>query len=468
MNDEAVKTGLWSRSSRILGMAAKVAGHEVRHGVRKRLASSADKLAGAELRTRIAQAKIITENLSELKGAVMKAGQLLSIDASDILPEEATEILSKLQGKADPVDFSLLYEVLLDDLGHERLGRLEGLNPEAAASASIGQVHRASIRGQPVAVKIQYPGIAKSIDSDMKMMGKLADSWLTLTRSRIDIEETLEEMRLILHLEADYVRERVHLEEYRERLGDDRRFVVPKTYAELCGERVLTMSWEDGHALKDWIAAGPSREQRVAFARAVLDLFCKEFFEWGFVQTDPNHGNFLVRDDGRIVLLDFGATLRYDETFRRDYVELLKIIASKDVNATVQAGIEFGIFDPREPELPRRLFAEMLFSSMQPFEAQMQPFEFRDDAYAARSREIATRFTRSLEFSPPPRKLLFLHRKLGGIFQLLRRLNVTLDLQPYWAKMVEDPCARADVQPLLRGRRLAHARSAAAAATTGA
>ena len=171
-------------------------------------------------------------------------------------------------------------------------------------------------------------------------------------------------------------------------------------------------------------------------ARAILDLYCREFFSWGLVQTDPNHGNFLMRDDGRIVLLDFGATLEYDAQFRAEYVHLLRTVETKDVGATVQAGIDFRILDPREPEEPRRLFAEMLFNAMEPFEPGAQPFVFRDQGYAERARDIGRRFTRSLKFSPPPKKLIFLHRKLGGIFHLLRRLDVQLDLYPYWMRMV--------------------------------
>ena len=436
MSSSGIKSGIWSRSSRLLGMAAKVARHEMGHGLRKRFIASAEKLAGDELKTRIAQAKVLTENLSQLKGAAMKVGQLLSIDGGELLPEEATAVLSKLQGEAEPVSFDVMHRVLLEDLGEDRIGALQQLQPMAAASASIGQVHRAHIGGAPVAVKIQYPGIAESIDSDIKMLETLADSWLTLTRSRIDVEETFEEMRLLLHHEADYERERRLLEAYRMRLSDDDRFVVPATHPDHCSKRVLTMSWENGVALKDWMAANPAPAERRRFAEAILALYCGEFFEWGLVQTDPNHGNFLMRSDGRIVLLDFGATLEYDAQFRDEYRHLLRMIATKDAAATVQAGIDFGILDPREPAEPRQLFAEMLFSAMEPFEPHMQPFVFRDPDYAARARDVGTRFTRSLKYSPPPRKLLFLHRKLGGVFQLLRKLDVELDLAPYWLRMV--------------------------------
>jgi len=418
-------------------MAAKVASQEMRQRMRTKLTSSADKLASSELATRIAQAKVITQNLGELKGAAMKAGQLLSIDASEFLPEEATEILAKLQGMADPVDFEHLEEVLLEDLGEDGLTRLEGLEREAAAAASIGQVHRAHHAGERVAVKIQYPGIADSIDADVKMLQKLADSLTVLSRSKVEMAELFEEMRQILHLEADYRRELQNLQQYRELLEGDDRFIVPRAFPEVSGRRVLTMSWEDGTALKDWIASAPAQADREDFGRAILDLYCREFYRWGFVQTDPNHGNYLYREDTKqIVLLDFGATLRFPPEFRTRYVELLQVIGTRDRTDIIQDGIDFGLLDPREPDVAKENYADMMLCALEPFEASRQPFRFRDADYHERAREIGARFTRSLVYSPPPRQIIFLHRKLGGIFQLLKRLDLTLDLAPYWEQMV--------------------------------
>jgi len=426
-----------SRSSRLIGMAAKVASQEMRQRMRGKLTSSADKLASSELATRIAQARVITENLGELKGAAMKAGQLLSIDASEVLPPEATDILAKLQGMADPVAFEHLEAVLLEDLGEERLARLEGLEREAAAAASIGQVHRALLDGEPVAVKVQYPGIADSIDADVKMLEKLADTFTVLARSKIEVAELFEEMRHILHLEADYRRELENLLHYRRLLEDDDRFVVPRGFPDTSGRRVLTMSWERGTPLKDWIAAEPPHHEREAFGQAILDLYCREFYRWGFVQTDPNHGNYLYREDTKqIVLLDFGATLRFPADFRDRYVELLQIIATRERAAIIQSGIDFGLLDPREPQEARDNYADMMLCALEPFEPERQPFRFRDGDYHARARDIGSRFTRSLVYSPPPRQIIFLHRKLGGIFQLLKRLDLTLDLVPYWEQMV--------------------------------
>ncbi len=419
-------TSVLSRSSKLLKTAARVAGQE-----------AAGRLSGVErVARRIEQARAVTEQLRHLKGAVMKAGQLLSIDAGDFLPPEAVEILGTLQDDAEPVEFEVVESVLVDAFGADWRDHFEHFEETSFAAASIGQVHRARVNGAPVVVKVQYPGVAESIDADLAMLARLANSWLTVTRKKIDLTTLFDELSRILHREADYVIERENLERYAAMVANDDRFVVPRAYPELSTERVLTMSFEQGAPVREWMKRSPSFERRIDFARAMLDLYCVEFFEHGFVQTDPNPANFLVREDGKIVLLDFGAALEYDATFRERYVALLKSLATRDPQRTVDEALTFGLLDEREKEATMLAFVEMLESAVEPFASGLQPFEFADADYLARAQEISARFTRALEYSPPPRQLLFLHRKLGGLFNLLKRMEVRLDLAPYWDRMV--------------------------------
>ena len=428
-NGKKLAPSVLARSARLLRTAVRVAGHE-----------ASGRIQGSEtLRVRVAQARAVTQQLRQLKGAVMKAGQLLSIDASDFLPPEAIEILSTLQGEAEPVPFGVIKKVLREELGDGRVARLSDLESAPVAAASIGQVHRAHVEGAPVAVKVQYPGVAQAIDSDLAMLERLARGWLSVTRRRIDVGALLKELSEILHMEADYLQERENLDAYRRMVAVDPRFVVPDTYADLTTSRVLTMSFEDGMPVRAWIDGRPNPAACSAFARALLDLYCLEFFENGFVQTDPNPANFLVRADGRFVLLDFGATLRYDASYREQYVALLRAIAAGDEGLVVERAISFEILDPREGADARRLFFELLSNAVEPFAPKSQPFQFRDRDYLRRSHEVSAKFTRALEFSPPPRRLLFLHRKLGGLFSLLKRLDVRMDLGPYWDRMVAAP-----------------------------
>lgn len=426
---------VWRRSKSLLGVAAGVVGHELKHQVSSRF-SAREKQAVAELKTRIEQAKVMAAGFGRLKGAFMKAGQLISIDASDVLPPEAIEILSKLQGQAEAVDFSIMHGVLERELG-EKLSLITELDEVAVASASIGQVYRARAFDAPVAIKVQYPGISESIDLDIDFLEKLGNGWLTVSRSKIDASGTFEELRSILKLEADYGRERHYLEKFGQLLAEDARFDVPRSVPELCTARVLTMSWAVGVPLSEWLKSARPLSARTRLARAVLDLYCLEFFRWGVVQTDPNFGNFLIRDEARqIVLLDFGASIEYELEFRVGYVELLRAVATGDRARIADHGVSFGLIDARESPETRDSFIDMLLNAAEPFERRAQPFVFRNADYAVRSSQIVRRFVTSLEFSPPPRRLIFLHRKLGGLFQLLRRLDVTLDLSPYWEQML--------------------------------
>ena len=439
-----MKTNLRSRSLQLLGLAAKVGSRELTQNIKDKFSGAVDEVTSGRLKTRIEQAKLIAEHLSQLKGAAMKAGQLLSLDAADYFPPEAVEVLSKLQGKADPVDWDLIREVLVEDLGEGKIADFKGLSIVPAASASIGQVHRAKLNGRDVAIKIQYPGIVDSIDSDLKILKTLAQSLLIVTGRRINLDETFDELRLVLHQEANYVLERKHMMEYRELMASEQGFIVPQAIEEYSSKRVLTMTWEEGFTLQEWLKTNPPLEQRNLIGKKLLDLYCREFFDWGFVQTDPNYGNFLIRPPAKgqppqslqLIVLDFGATLRYSPEYRRGYVNLLKEIGSRDPAAIVKASLDFGLISELESEESRRLLAEMMISSLEPFSRENQPFEFKNLEYVKKQRALTQAFTQSLKHSPPPKKILFLHRKLGGIFYFLKKLEVQIDVSPYWDQMV--------------------------------
>ena len=380
---------------------------------------------------------MIAENLSQLKGAAMKAGQLLSLDASDYFPPEAVEILSKLQGKAEPVEWSLLREVLVEELGEAKIATFEALSETAAASASIGQVHKGRYQGRNVAVKIQYPGVSDSIESDLKILRTMAQSFVSLSGRKMDLKELFEELTVVLKQEADYELELKNMSLFRELIAPAPEFIVPEPIPEMSGKRVLTMSWENGFNVNDWLKLNPPMHEREQIARMVLDLYCKEFFEWGLVQTDPNYANYIVQTKPlKLVLLDFGAALHYTQEFRSEYVGLLRALASLDRQRIMRTFTEFGLIDERESDEAKENFHELLTWSLEPFQPDRQPFRFRDDDYARRAREIGQKFSQSLKYSAPPKKILFLHRKLGGIFQLLKKMDVQLDVTPYWNRMV--------------------------------
>ncbi|MES1185706.1 MAG: AarF/ABC1/UbiB kinase family protein, partial [Myxococcales bacterium] len=336
----------WSRSKAVLGLVAGLSSQELRHRVRVGLSGSLEKLQASELTARIEQARLMVDSLGRLKGALMKAGQLLSIDASDVLPPEALAILGQLQAGAEPVEFETMRGVLVQELGPDWEKAFDSFDTRPAASASIGQVHRAATEGTSVAVKIQYPAVRESIDSDLDVLQKLANGWLAVSRSKIDLGGVFEELRSILHREADYGHELASQLRFAKLVEHDPHFVVPRSFPRLSTTRVHTMTWEEGQPLGQWLQEAPPRADRLWLAQLLLELYCSEFFRWGLVQTDPNFGNFLVRSNTRqLVLLDFGATLEFEPDFRRGYVQLLGAVASGDAGRIGDEGVEFGLID---------------------------------------------------------------------------------------------------------------------------
>ena len=435
-----MKTGLRGRSMKLFGLAAKISGHEIAQNLKDQFVRGVEDVTSGRLKTRLEQAKLIADQLSQLKGAAMKAGQLLSLDAADFFPAEAVEILSKLQGKAEPMDWSIVREVLSEDLGEEKIADFKGLSIVPAASASIGQVHRAKLNGQDVAIKIQYPGIADSIDSDLKILKTLAQTLFSISGRRgINLDEAFEELKLVLHQEANYELERAHMKRYRSLIQSLPGYIVPEAIDAYSSKRVLTMTWEDGVNLNDWLKTSPTLEARNIVGRKLLDLYCHEFFDWGFVQTDPNYGNFLIKPSTLdLIVLDFGATLSYTPEFRQGYVNLLRQIGTRDAAGIIQASIDFDLISDKEGPEARDLLAQMMISSLEPFSKENQPFDFKNLDYVRRQRALTQAFTQSLKHSPPPKRILFLHRKLGGIFSFLKKLEAEIDVSPYWAQMVEE------------------------------
>ena len=424
-------SGLFSRSKELLGLAAKLSAQELS----KRVGNDTPLKS---LSLQMAQAAELVQSLGRLKGAAMKVGQLISVEGRDFFPPEVLDVLSKLQDSAPPMSFEDVQRQLQTELGPEKFSQIEGLEPQALAAASIGQVHRARWKGEDIVFKIQYPGVSASIDTDLILLKNLARGALALSpRRNIPMDDLFDEIASLLKQEVDYTQELALLTEYRETLGHHPEFVFPKPIPELSSSQVLAMSFEGGLKIQEFLRTNPSSESRNDFGNKILNLYALEFFEHGFVQTDANFGNFLLRPEtGQLVCLDFGATRRYSPEFRRDYRQLLKLVRDSNKNQTIQHCVQMGLISELEEAACKDAFFWMLRRSTEPFEAHRQPFVFEDRNYAREVRESAFAFTKLVRHSPPPHQLIFLHRKLGGVFNMLKTLGAKIDLTPYWHRLI--------------------------------
>lgn len=428
----APPTSIFSRATTLIGMATKVAVKEVGSRIAERATES-------KLVARIEQAQEVVEALSKLRGAAMKAGQLLSIEGRDFLPPEVLKVLSRLQDSSASMDTKTVHRILKKELGADKFSELEDLTDDPVASASIGQVHRARIGKDLVAIKVQFPGVARSIDSDIAVLSRLTRAMTKVAGKEVNLDDLMKELKRVLKQEVDYKKEAKNAELYRNHLEGVDGYRVPRVYQAFSTRHVLTLEWMEGIRFQDWIDSGPSLQDRKRAGELLLDLFFREFFEWGFVQTDPNFGNFLILEKPlTLVILDFGATLEYDEAFRSEYKRVLREIYSGKGERMVQSAIDFGLLDARESAETKELYRRMMEVSFEPFSPELQPFRFGDLDYSARVRDALLGFTRSVRYSAPPQKIIFLHRKLGGIFNILKALDVRIDLVPYWRR-VEAP-----------------------------
>lgn len=411
-----------SRKGHLFKMAAKIA---LKQGQQMVAKSSNQKL-----QTLLQQADILVNHVGRLKGAAMKAVQTLSLEGADFIPPEVIKVLETLQSQAEPFPNSVLREIIKTEMGPERFAKIENLSDEPIASASIGQVYDATCLGQPVVIKVQYPGVAESVDSDIDTLKKLLKTLVVFSNKKVEFDDLMEEARRVLKLETDYKYEEQSLLRYKE-LFSNSDYRIPQVFPEFTTSKVLVMSKEEGLEFPKWLETNPSVELRERVGQQLLNLYIKEFFENQLVQTDPNPANFLVNSEGQLVLLDFGATMEFDKEFVKEYQLLLRSAFAGDKEALLQNIFKLNFLSEKEAKETQDAFVDFLIYSLLPFDEKLQPFDFGDSAYSVEVRQQAVKFSKMLKYSAPPKQLIFLHRKLGGIFMLLKKLKVKSDLMPF-------------------------------------
>ncbi len=255
----------------------------------------------------------VLDSMSYLRGATIKVGQTLG-SFPDIVPAEFVETLEQLHFNAPPMHWSLLREMVNNELGDDAEKVFASFDTRAFASASLGQVHRARLKGgQEVAVKIQYPGIARTIREDFRNLllfmlpARLGADWE-------NVREQFDDLRMRLEHETDYEREARTLHKVRSLFRDDEDIVIPRVYPELSTGRVLTMQRLEGTHLDQFLAGNPSQELRNEFARKVIRAWYRILYAGRLLYADFNPGNFIFMEDGRLGLIDFGCMVELGDT----------------------------------------------------------------------------------------------------------------------------------------------------------
>lgn len=311
LRKQPIPTGALRRFGSLTGLHAKVGLAYLAYWMRGCFQNS-NRRQQALIDTNLAAATKILSTMGYLRGAIMKIGQTAA-NFPDIVPEEFVNTLSRLHFEAPPMHWSLIREVLHDELGRDPEVVFASFEKKAFAAASLGQVHRATLKdGQEVAVKVQYPGIARSIRSDFRNLSLLLLP-LRFTRDWSCIQPQLEEVRRVLETETDYEQEADYLRRSRRLFREEDAIVVPGVHEEFSTRRVLTMDFLDGQSLSEFAASDAPQEERDRIGSLITRANCRLVYQGRIQYADPHPGNYLILPNGQLGQIDFGCMREFSD-----------------------------------------------------------------------------------------------------------------------------------------------------------
>lgn len=364
----------------------------------------------------------IVKELSQLKGTAMKVGQTLSLYGETLFPKEINDLLKNLQAQAEPLPWSEMEKVLRRELG-ERFHQLE-IDPKSIASASIGQVYRARLKetGEELALKVQYPGVDLAVESDMKFF-KVLLGLPGVFPGGLKLDNVLAEVKDMFYQELDYRIERQHIEAFREYLSGDSRYIVPKTYPEFSTAKVLALEFMNGVRADAPEVLRLSQERRDRIGQAYFELYLRELLDIKKVQTDPHLGNYLVKVDDQgndqrsdqLILFDFGAVRAVPEEFLEAYQHLMHGGLTKSAREIEYGGRKIGLLKPEDSLDLVDDYVNLCLLLTEPFNDETT-YAWNESDLPKRVASQVGKVAFSYKLRAPPRELVFLDRKLSGVF----------------------------------------------------
>ncbi|KTT73057.1 ABC1 kinase family protein [Sphingomonas endophytica] len=422
----AVPSGRIARLGSFGRLAGGVAGGMLAEGARRLAAGERPRVGDLVLTP--GNAARVADRLSHLRGAAMKLGQMISMDAGDVLPPELQTILARLRNQAYRMPPQQLDRVLREEWGKDWRRRFRHFEAAPIAAASIGQVHRATLPdGRTLAIKVQYPGVADSIGSDV-------DNVATLLRvsgllpATLDLRPLLEEAKRQLVEEADYVREGEQMRRYGQRLAGDPRYVVPMLEESLTTRKVLAMTFVEGRAIET-LADAP-QDVRDAAMTALVTLVLRELFEFGVMQTDPNFANYRWQtDSGALVLLDFGAARAVPADTIGSYRRLIEAGLARDRDRIRDVAVETG-FLGQAAVAAHGPAIDRIIAAIDAALNRPGSFDFGDRAFVPVVREEAKAMIADRSsWHVPHVETLFVQRKISGTALLAARLRARVNVR---------------------------------------
>ena len=428
----SIPTGKVSRAVRFVKTGAKVGGNYLKHYSKKILDNDLTREGLDE-----DNAKDIYQSLSELKGSALKVAQMLAMD-KNMLPTAYQDQFAMGQYSAPPLSYPLVTQTFKKYFGKAPEQIFESFTRQAANAASIGQVHKAMKSGKMYAVKIQYPGVADSVRSDLKLVKPIALRLFKL--NELELNQYMGEVEEKLLEETDYDLELNRSMSIAKACGHIPNLKFPKYYPNWSSKRIITMDWLGGEHVKEFLKRKPSQEIRNQLGQALWDFYHHQIHNLKEVHADPHPGNFFMKPEGTLGVIDFGCVKiippRFYETYFRlmsrklvdDDKELLPLL--KDLNFIYEDD------SPAEKLLFMNIFKEMTVLLGRPFHDDT--FNFADDEYFKRIYTLSERLAKMKELrnSRHPRGSkhgLYVNRTYYGLYTLLNELGAEITTtKPQW------------------------------------
>ncbi len=420
-----IPTSKVERASRFVTTGFKVGTNYLKHYTRKLMdpATTREELHADN-------AADIYDTLSNLKGSALKVAQMLSMDKG-MLPKAYTDRFAMSQYSAPPLSGPLVVNTFMKTLGKMPSQLYDKFEMNASNAASIGQVHRAWKEGKPLAVKIQYPGIASSVKSDLRLVKPFAMRIVGM--SEVDMDKYFDEIEGKLLEETDYQLELRRSMELSGLCAHIPNLVFPGYYPELSSERIITMDWLDGRHLKEFLEDNPSQEVRNQIGQALWDFYQLQVHHFKKVHADPHPGNFLMRDNGTVGIFDFGCIKEIPESFYTNYFSLIDKEILKDEVRLKQIYTNLEMIHPSDTAVEVKffsgLFQKMIDMLTLPF--TMETFDFGNEAYFEEIYAFVDYLSnlkeiRDSKVARGSRHSLYINRTYFGLYSILSDLKANI------------------------------------------
>lgn len=424
-NEDKIPTSRLARTGNFIGTGARIGRNYLKYYGKKALGNDdQDSLQQSN-------ADDIYRTLSKLRGSALKVAQMMSLDEG-ILPRAYSDKFAQSQYSVPPLSYPLVVQTVRRSLGSAPSEIFDNFSKNASAAASIGQVHQAEYQGIKLAVKVQYPGVADSISSDLRIVKPIVSALFNISNNELD--HYLQEVEERLLEETDYDLELERSQQISLASADIRGLHFPRYFKELSGDRVLSMEWLPGLHLDKFLETNPSQEVRNKAGQLLWDFYDFQLHELRQVHADPHPGNFLIRENGEVGVIDFGCVKEIEEDFHRSYFRLMdpEIIGDQQEFRKVLFELGFLLDSDGAEELDFfvQLYREVHQLVCRPF--FQEEFDFSDKSYFDKIYQLSIRLSgdRNLRRSKAargPRDAIYLNRTYFGLYSYLQKLGSRID-----------------------------------------